>query len=85
MPTTCARCGSDKIIDNAKVEDHISAGRRAALEVLIGHQEIGGIRGYKPVRFSLKARICGACGFTDMYVSEPAKMWRIAQKLSQED
>ena len=85
MPAPCARCGSDKIIEDAKVEDHISAGRRVALEVMIGHQKGSGMRVNRPVRVPIKARICGECGFTEMYVSEPARLWRLAQKINNAD
>jgi len=82
MPALCDRCGSDKLIEDAKVEDHITAGRRVALEVMIGHQKGSGMRGDKPVRVPIKARICGECGFTELYVSEPARLWRLAQKIN---
>ena len=82
MAETCARCGSDKIIDDARVEDRISMDRRVSLEVMIGYRDTGGLRNQKPERFPIRARICGNCGFTEMYVAEPEKMWRASQRVT---
>ncbi|MFT5681015.1 MAG: putative nucleic-acid-binding Zn-ribbon protein [Myxococcota bacterium] len=79
---TCARCGSDRIIEDAKVEDRITADRRVSLEVMIGYRKAGSLLPEKPQRFPLTARICGACGFTEMYVADPEKLWKAAGKLT---
>lgn len=85
MAATCTRCGSDKIIEDAKIEDRISMDRRVSLEVLIGYRPTGGMRADQPQRFPLTARICGSCGFTEMFVSDPDRLWRAAQRVTRKD
>ncbi len=68
---TCARCGSDQIVEDAKVEDHITADRRVSLEVMIGYRKASALLPEKPQRFPLCGRIWGAWGFTELYVLDP--------------
>ncbi len=79
---TCARCGSDRVVEDAKVEDRITADRRVSLEVMIGYRKSGTMLPEKPQRFPLTARICGSCGYTDLYVADPVKLWSAARKLT---
>ncbi len=81
---TCARCGSDQIVEDAKVEDHITADRRVSLEVMIGYRKASALLPEKPQRFPLSARICGSCGFTELYVEDPEKLWTAAQRITRE-
>ena len=78
----CPRCGSDRIIEDAKIEDRVTPDRRSSLEVLIGYRKGSGLLSpTRPMRFQLRARICGKCGHTEMFVAEPEKLWRAAQKV----
>ncbi|MDG1483761.1 MAG: hypothetical protein P8R54_29490 [Myxococcota bacterium] len=79
---TCSRCGSDRIIDDAKVEDRITADRRASLDVMIGYRKASMLQPEKPQRFPLAARICGSCGYTELYVVDPDRMWSASKKLT---
>ncbi len=77
---TCGRCGSDRIIDDAKVEDRVTADRRASLDVMIGYRKASMLQPEKPQRFPLAARICGSCGYTELYVVDPDRMWSASKK-----
>ena len=80
--STCARCGGDRIIADARVEDRVTVDRRVALEVMIGYRKASALLPDKPQRFPILAKICGSCGFAEMYVADPEKMWRASKKLT---
>ena len=79
---SCTQCGSDKIIDDAKIEDRLTADRRGPLEVLIGYRSVGALLPDRPERFALRARVCGECGFAEMFVADPAKAWAAWKKVN---
>ena len=82
--STCARCGSDKIIEDAKVEDRVTVDRRVSLEVMIGYRKGGTLMPDRPQRFALRAKICGNCGFAEMFVADPGKLWSAAKKIARD-
>ena len=85
MPTdasTCGRCGSDRIVSDARVEDRVTADRRAPLDVMIGYRKASMLQPEKAQRFPLTARICGSCGYTELYVVNPDRLWSASKKLT---
>jgi hypothetical protein len=82
MNTTCAKCGSDKIIPDVIVFDK-------------GHENfmgklMAGVQGnpkaliFKQTSLSpLTARICGVCGYTELIAKNPEDLYRAYQKAKQ--
>ncbi len=70
--STCPKCGSVRIIRNVQVVDRSDSGTQS-LSLRRGTRALG--RWLKiPRSFPLDAWTCGACGFTELYVREPAEL-----------
>ena len=66
----CPSCGSTDVITDARIVDRtleeelrVTVERRPHAKVFKG-----------TVGVTLKARVCGACGRTELYVSDPARL-----------
>ena len=70
--TTCPKCGSVRIIRQVQVIDRSDSGAQS-LSLRRGTRSLGGWLKL-PRSFPLDAWTCGACGFTELYVREPAEL-----------
>ena len=71
----CAKCGSDRIIPAARLIDrghlNFDAGDlRASVAADPDALIFSGT-----VKADLRARVCGACGYAELYAGEPAALW----------
>jgi hypothetical protein len=75
LDVTCARCGSSKIIPRARVIDHghanldfsnlhVSVERNPTALFFTGAEKV-----------ETFARICGECGFTELFADDPAALY----------
>jgi hypothetical protein len=69
---TCPKCGSSRIIQNIQVIDRSDSGGQP-LSLRRGTRMLGGILRL-PRDFPLDAWTCGACGYTELYVRQPAEL-----------
>jgi ribosomal protein S27AE len=70
--STCPKCGSARIIRQVQVLDRSDSGTQS-LSLRRGTRALGGwLR--LPRSFPLDAWTCGACGYTELYVREPAEL-----------
>ena len=68
----CPKCGSARIIQQVHVLDRSDSGA-GSLSLRRGTRALGGwIK--LPRSFPLDAWACGACGYTELYVREPAEL-----------
>jgi hypothetical protein len=72
---SCSRCGSDKVIPNAKVEDRTEH-LRHQLEVLVGYHHPDALVFTDPIRTDLRCSICGVCGHVDLFVDDADRLWQ---------
>ncbi len=70
--STCPKCGSVRIIRNVQVVDRSNSGTQS-LSLHRGTRALGGWLKL-PRSFPLDAWTCGACGYTELYVREPAEL-----------
>lgn len=75
----CPRCGSDRLIHDAKVEDRSKHGRHK-LELLVGFNDPDALLFTDPIRAELRATICGSCGHVALFVREPELLWEAYTK-----
>jgi len=69
---TCPKCGSVRIIRQVQVVDRSDSGTQS-LSLRRGTRALGGwLR--LPRGFPLDAWTCGACGYIELYVREPAEL-----------
>ena len=71
----CPRCGSDEVMPGVRVVERGEDGMRHDLqaEVLRGPNALLFKR---PERANLTARVCSACGYTELYVDAPGALYR---------
>jgi ribosomal protein S27AE len=70
--STCPKCGSVRIIRQVQVIDRSDSGAQS-LSLRRGTRALGGwLR--LPRSFPLDAWACGACGYTELHVREPAEL-----------
>jgi len=70
----CSKCGSAAVIPNVSVLEHSGAdGSTANVKaVVVGNPNAWVFKG--EVRTSLKAWVCGSCGYTELYAKNPAAL-----------
>ena len=78
MTTNCTKCGSDKIISRAKIFDQGEYSDGTLKAAFVKNPEAWIFKG--TVLSRLRAVICGACGFTELYVEEPDKLHEAFQQ-----
>src|ERR671911_123678 len=71
----CPQCSSQDIMSNVRIKD-----RNADA---FGNEELGVVVDLRPhalvfkerIETPLRAWICGACGYTELYVDNPRELW----------
>lgn len=74
----CMKCGSADIVPHARVMQ----GSDRDLELRVD-ADPGALLFKEATRISLEARVCGQCGYTELYATDPAALlaaWRHAQQ-----
>jgi predicted nucleic-acid-binding Zn-ribbon protein len=77
MPTatTCERCGSTRIIPRARVIDR-GEGNHPTGSVQVGvERKPDALFFTAEERVNTFARICGECGFTELFAEDPAALY----------
>jgi predicted nucleic-acid-binding Zn-ribbon protein len=77
----CAKCGSEEMIDAIAV-DRGHSNARNVLEVEIQKRPAAWV--FKDrVASPLRARVCGDCGYTELYATDVAPLLRAYKKTKQ--
>lgn len=71
---TCPRCGGNKIIPDAMIEDTGEHSHRK-LHTLVALGNPNALLFLNPIRAELRATICCTCGHVDLRVRDPEKLW----------
>lgn len=75
----CPKCGSVDVIPNVSVLDRVNGYRSENLTAVV--EEKPGAWVFKgEVKTSLKAWVCGSCGYTELYSKNPAALLAAYQK-----
>jgi hypothetical protein len=71
--TPCTKCGSEKIIPQAKVLDYAPhrGGKDLEVEVSISHKKFN----HEAFRAAAYARICAGCGHIELYTDHTEGLW----------
>lgn len=73
----CPKCGSTQIINDVQVIDLESYAENLAVQVQTKPQA----RLFKGgVRVRLKAQVCGACGYTELYAKDPTRLLKAQEQ-----
>ena len=70
---TCAKCGSNKIMNNLKITDfgHMNEKKNLSIHV----QTTDRMFFNKSVKSEIRAKVCGNCGFVELAVNNPQELW----------
>ena len=80
MDDRCAKCGSDKIVPLANIEDQ-GRGSNGEIKAYIESKPDAWV--FKgPVYAVLKARICGVCGHTELVAQNASALYEAYQKVN---
>ena len=71
----CLRCGSSAIIPDARVQQYDNTKIIAAFDTKPDAAFFKGAQ-YR----TLRARICGECGHTELYVDNAGELWTLYQQ-----
>lgn len=74
MTQICVKCGSDKIIPQAKVFDRGDSGAEGNLAVSVDEKPDALIFKQR-VRSGVTSKVCGNCGFMELYANEPQSIY----------
>ena len=74
-PLVCPRCGSDEVMSPVRVVERAEDGMRHELQAEVLRRP-NALLFKRPERVNLTARVCGACGYTELYVDAPAALYR---------
>jgi hypothetical protein len=76
MPETlrCSRCSSDDVMPRVRVVERGEDGMRHDLQAEVVRRP-NALFFKRPHRADLTARVCGACGFVELYVDAPGALY----------
>lgn len=78
MIDVCIKCGSDKIIPQAKVIDRGDYNSEGDLSISIDEKPDAFIFKQR-IRSGITAKVCGSCGFIEFYADEPESLYSAYQ------
>lgn len=70
----CPRCSSDEVMPRVRVVERGEDGYRHDLQVEVLRRP-SAVFFKRPERINLTARVCGACGYTELYVDAPGALY----------
>lgn len=79
MPEKCARCGSDKMMEDVRLRTDGTAGALQGLAAFV-HSDPNAWLLKGTVRGHLRARICGGCGYTEIYTKNFEQLYEAYQQ-----
>jgi hypothetical protein len=74
-PLLCLRCGADEVMPRVRVVERGDDNIRYELQAEVLRRP-NALVFKRPERVNLTARVCSACGFTELYVDAPAALYR---------
>jgi hypothetical protein len=85
MEPRCLRCGSDRVIQNTRIDDKSDSGVVSALQIRVGVKHPDAWMFKDPLTAELRADICGACGHVELRVAHPERLWAEYQELPDQE
>ena len=73
-PLRCRRCGSDEVMPRVRVAERGADDMRHDLQVEVQRRP-NALLFKRPHRADLTARVCGACGYAELYVDSPGALY----------
>ena len=70
----CLKCGSDSVVPDVRLVDYVDQGTRRTAELGI-ETKPDAVLFKGEVRVETRARVCGDCGFVEVYAADPAAIW----------
>jgi hypothetical protein len=81
MPEKCARCGSDKVMKDVRLRtEGVQSGGGALKLLATVHSDPQALLFKGTVTGTLRARVCGGCGHTEIYTTNFEELYAAYQK-----
>jgi predicted nucleic-acid-binding Zn-ribbon protein len=77
----CLKCGSETVIDNARVMDRGDANSDAGPLTLVLYEDPKAWFFPGQHKFPLNAHVCCSCGFTELYAADPAALLEVSRRV----
>jgi hypothetical protein len=74
-PLLCSRCGSDEVMPRVRVVERGDDGMRHDVQAEVLRRP-NALLFKRPERVNLTARVCSACGYTELYADTPAALYK---------
>jgi hypothetical protein len=74
-PLLCPRCGSDEVMPRVRIVERAEDGARHDLQAEVQRRP-NAMLFKRPERTNLAARVCGGCGYAELYADAPGALYR---------
>jgi hypothetical protein len=81
----CAKCQSEKIIPSARVMDRGDYSADAGNLTLVVDENPEALVFKGSHKSELYARVCGDCGFSELYVEDPQELYQVYAEFQPQD
>lgn len=79
----CAKCGSEATIDGVRIlERHGDIGEHKADLSAVAYNDPGAVFLKGEVATPIVGRVCGDCGYLELYVVDPGALLAVARRLA---
>jgi ribosomal protein S27AE len=73
----CAKCGSERIVPSARILDRLHHSGAAGNLTLVVYESPDALIFKGAHDSDLFARVCGDCGYTELFVENPADLYEV--------
>ena len=73
-PQTCSKCQSEKILPRVRIRGDVASRYDLLVEV---HEHPQAILFTGTHRVEVRARVCGECGYTELYAEKPQELYSV--------
>ena len=77
QPAACSKCKSEKVVPKARVMDRGHYSGDAGNLALVVYENPDALIFKGSHKGELYARVCGDCGYTEMYLENPQELYEI--------
>ena len=80
---TCQKCGSDALITGVRIFDRSGAAGQLQTDLTTGlYKDPHAVIFKEEVSTPIYGRVCGSCGYLELYATEPAKLLAAAREVT---
>ena len=78
MEARCPKCQSSEVVDDVRVDDRGESNVTRSMRLTV-YQKPGAVVFKGRVHSDVKARVCGSCGYVELFATDPAVLLEAAR------